>query len=165
MDPWTVNETTQPFIHSTCWQFRKVFSLTFPQWVSGKYLKFHKYASGGQAQTYHCSSKPLFGFGGVFLSSSTSTGLCRSSGLADVFWDSSFSQLSARTPPSCEVIVSFVWKEVLFCLMKCLYLLYVKLFLTASQKYVMRYAAITFCLVCYKSFIAYVSYSVILCFQ
>lgn len=49
----------------------------------GKYLKCRKYVHGGQAQTYQDSSKPLWGLGWVLLHLSTSTSLCRSTGLAE----------------------------------------------------------------------------------
>ena len=52
----------------------------------GKYLKCRKYVHGGQAQTYQGSSKPPWGLGWVLLRLSTSTSLCRSTGLAEDFW-------------------------------------------------------------------------------
>lgn len=50
----------------------------------GRYLKCHKYVHSGQAQTYQGWSKPLWGLGSVLLHLSTSTSLCRSTGLANV---------------------------------------------------------------------------------
>lgn len=52
----------------------------------GKYLKCRKYVHGGHAQTYQDSSKPPWGLGWVVLHLSTSTSLCRSTGLAEGCW-------------------------------------------------------------------------------
>lgn len=52
----------------------------------GKYLKCRKYVHSGQAQTYQDSSKPPWGLGWVLLHLSTSTSLCRSTGLAEGCW-------------------------------------------------------------------------------
>lgn len=69
----------QPLIHLTCWHWMYLH-WCFLNGHRGKYLKRHKYAHCGLAQTYQDSSKPPRGLGWVALHLSTSTPHCRSTG-------------------------------------------------------------------------------------
>lgn len=102
----------------------------------GKYLKCRKYVHSGQAQTYQDSSKPLWGLGWVVLHLSTSTSLCRSTGLAEDCWGLFFQLylITLRVFFSYSCMYSSIYYEsLMFILLFCcwVYAQWSKLFVSA----------------------------------